>query len=199
MPMETTSFSPVTNERGNVTFEKSDLDISFSPEKPFNACLSCRYFRHGCSGPNVLLMTPERIGEFFRAVQSIYKISNAQISRDTGVSPSSVQRLLSGTEKDPRMSTLQAVSAYLVGDPHGKHACATYITEAEHSRTAEALAAARLELSTRETEITRLTAQLRDSRAAHAADAKLKDRYIGITVALLSASLIVNIVLAFLL
>ena len=111
------------------------------------------------------------------------------------------------------MSTLQAVSAYLVGDLNGNHACATHITDSEYSRTAEALLAAKAELSDRDAELARLSAALEKERKDHAADIdehqnlqrqrygylRLKDRYIAIAVALLSASLIINIVLAILL
>lgn len=223
MPGTTELFESVTNEQNQIKSElpeKTDIlaptdsvDASASPDKPFNTCFSCRYFKNGCSGPNILLMSLDRIYEFLHTVQVLYKIPNAQIARETGISLSSVKRIMSGSEKDPRISTLQAISAYLVGDPNGKHACASYITEAAHTRTAEALAATQSDLAANKAEVERLTAQLTKEVADHAADVqehqalqtqrynylKLKDRYIAITVALLSASLIVNVILAVLL
>lgn len=217
MPEKAELFESVTPDRNQVKSEQPEktditaptdpIDASESPEKPFNTCFSCRYFRNGCSGPNILLMSLERIYEFLHTVQVLYKIPNAQIARETGISLSSVKRIMSGSEKDPRVSTLQAISTYLVGDPNGKHACALYITEASHIKTEEALTAAQAELFDMTEKAERLKEQLREEKAGRAADhqkhqelqlqrynfLKLKDRYIAITVALLASSLIANI------
>ena len=216
----------VTDERPE-KFEKADLvapsgaiDIRITPEKPFNACLSCQYFRNGCSGPDLLLMTLERIFEFLRNVQILFKIPNAEISRNAGVSISSVRRIMSGQEKNPRLLTLQAIATYLVGDPNGKHPCALYITQADHHRAMrdnkaaqDALAARDEELAQTRLEIAQLERLLDQERAAHANDnekhellqtqrhdyLKRKDRYIVFACSMLALSMLLNVLLAALL
>lgn len=117
------------------------IDITVTPEKSFNACLLCKYFRNGCSGPDLAATTPERACEFLNDVRILRKLSLAYIARESLLSISTVRRILAGHEKNPSFYAIHRLCVVLVGDPNGKFPCALHIVEKE---TQEAIAACKV-------------------------------------------------------
>lgn len=114
------------------------IEITITPEKSFNACLLCKYFRNGCSGPDLAATTPERACEFLNDVRRLRKLSLAYVARESRLSISTVRRILAGHEKNPSFYAIHRLCVVLVGDPNGKFPCALHIVERE---TQEAIAA----------------------------------------------------------
>lgn len=107
------------------------IDITVTPETSFNACLLCKYFRNGCSGPDLAATTPERACEFLNDVRVLRKLSLAYVARESLLSISTVRRILAGHEKNPSFYAIHRLCVVLVGDPNGKFPCALHIVEKE--------------------------------------------------------------------
>lgn len=104
--------------------EKAVLDAAASADKPFNECLTCRYFRDGCSGPNLLEMDTERMWEFLEIVRKRLGWSYGKVADLTGIAVANVKKNLTNQIKSPELPTVRLISRALVGDPSGKYPCA---------------------------------------------------------------------------
>lgn len=115
-----------------VLIPEENVYVSFevTKEKPFNVCFSCSSFRNGCSGPNILSMGTRRACEFFQMcrmfLRRLYpdKYSYQWCSDETGLSLSTVKRLLTGKIEIPSFDTMKKMNDLLVGDADGKFPCA---------------------------------------------------------------------------
>lgn len=114
-----------------VEFPAEELKIEVTKEKPFNQCFSCEYFRNGCSGPNLNILTVERVCEFLQLCRIQLGWTYQKTADECGLSLVTVKRTLTGKNKDPGFATIQALSLALVGDPRGKYPCALHIVTKE--------------------------------------------------------------------
>lgn len=120
----------------DVEFPIGQMKIEVTEEKPFNRCFSCDYFRNGCSGPNLNIMTAERVCEFLQLCRIKLHYTYQKTADLSGLSLVTVKRTLTGKNKDPGYITIQALSSVLVADPDGKYPCALHIVgeEAEKAK-----------------------------------------------------------------
>lgn len=116
----TPDFVPIVSETG----EQVILNISVTADKPFNECLTCRFFRGGCSGPNLLEMENDRMWEFLELVRQLLGWSYSRVAEKTGMSATNVKKNLTGQVKSPEIGTVRLLARALVGDPSGKYPCA---------------------------------------------------------------------------
>lgn len=116
----------MNNNANSVYVPEENIVVSFAvtEDKPFNKCFECNSFRKGCSGPNLSIMSIERVCEFLQAARVFLKYSYQDVSDGTGVSLATVKRTLTGKVSDPSFFTISAISVFLCGDPKGKYPCA---------------------------------------------------------------------------
>lgn len=108
-----------------VVLEENQI-VSFvvTEDKPFNKCFQCHSFRNGCSGPNPLVMSVERLCEFLQMARIFRHLSYQETADGTDLSLATVKRILTGKVSDPSFFAMAALTKFLVGDPTGKHPCA---------------------------------------------------------------------------
>lgn len=113
-------------ENDSTFIPEENIVVSFevTEDKPFNKCFECKSFRNGCSGPNLSVMTIERVCEFLQSARVFLKYSYQDVADGSGVSLATVKRTLCGKVSDPSFFTISAISVFLLGDPNGKHPCA---------------------------------------------------------------------------
>lgn len=116
-------------------FPTGELTIEVTKEKSFNECLTCEYFRNGCSGPNLGATSVERVCEFLQLCRYQLRYTYQQVADLTQLSLVTVKRTLTGKNKDPGLATIQALSSVLVSDPHGKFPCAMHIVADKTEKT----------------------------------------------------------------
>lgn len=138
----------------DVEFPTGALNIEVTKEKPFNQCFSCEYFRNGCSGPNLNVMNVERVCEFLQLCRVQLRYTYQATADMCGLSLVTVKRTLTGKNKDPGWSTIQALSAVLVADPNGKYPCALHIVEEQKEKAMQECNALKAALDTYKTEHT---------------------------------------------
>ena len=186
-----------------------DLDIKVTPEKSFNACLLCKYFRNGCSGPDLAVATPERACEFLHDVFILRKLTYAFLARETGLAVSTVRRILTGQEKNPSFYAIHRLCVVLVGDPNGKFPCALHIVADETAAVIAECKAAKAELAAHEQKVAEgqrdIRSQLEDMKALikfrgdqlREKDEQLhqKDRYLRTFISALGVSVVALITL----
>lgn len=116
----------MTTSNDSVFLPEDEVVVSFevTEDKPFNKCFECKSFRNGCSGPNLSVMGIERVCEFLQSARVFLDRTYQDVSDGTGVSLATVKRTLCGKVSDPSFFTISAISAFLLGDPSGKHPCA---------------------------------------------------------------------------
>ena len=125
---ENINFMAISEE---AEFPAEEFKIEVTKEKPFNQCFTCDSFRNGCSGPNLTIMTVERICEFLQLCRIQLGWTYQYTADQCGLSLVTVKRTLTGKNKDPGFATIQALSLALVGDPRGKYPCAMHIVTKE--------------------------------------------------------------------
>lgn len=108
-----------------VVLEENQI-VSFvvTEDKPFNKCFQCHSFRNGCSGPNPLVMSVDRLCEFLQMARIFRHLSYQETADGTDLSLATVKRILTGKVSDPSFFAMAALTKFLVGDPTGKHPCA---------------------------------------------------------------------------
>lgn len=111
----------------DVEFPAGAIKIEVTKEKPFNQCFTCDYFRNGCSGPNLNVMSAERVCEFLQVCRITLRYTYQKTADLSGLSLVTVKRTLTGKNKDPGYATIQALSSVLAADPNGKYPCALHI------------------------------------------------------------------------
>lgn len=148
---DTLAFEYATPTEADMIPPDIDLEITVTPEKSFNACLLCKYFRNGCSGPDLAVATPERACEFLHDVFILRKLTYAFLARESGLAVSTVRRILSGQEKNPSFYAIHRLCVVLVGDPNGKFPCALHIVAAETAEIIEECKSAKEALAAYET------------------------------------------------
>lgn len=140
----------------DVEFPIGQMKIEVTEEKPYTKCFSCKYFQNGCSGPDMNIMTAERVCEFLQLCRIKLHYTYQKTADLSGLSLVTVKRTLTGKNKDPGYITIQALFPVLVADPDGKHHCAVHIVgeEAEKAKI----------------ECDRLRGALDEAKAEHTAD-----------------------------
>ena len=120
----------------DVEFPIGQMKIEVTEEKPYTKCFSCKYFQNGCSGPDMNIMTAERVCEFLQLCRIKLHYTYQKTADLSGLSLVTVKRTLTGKNKDPGYITIQALFSVLVADPDGKHHCAVHIVgeEAEKAK-----------------------------------------------------------------
>lgn len=102
--------------------------MPFSPnqheEKPYNACIDCVHLGKNCDGPNFLAMTPERFGEWVKLRKQYKGWSVEDLAERSGVSESSLKRIIWGKANDLKLTTMQAITEVLVDGSWGQYPCA---------------------------------------------------------------------------
>lgn len=100
------------------------VSLEVTAEQPFNKCFECHSFRNGCSGPNLSAMSVSQACEFLQLVRAFRDVTYQDISEASGVSLTTVKRILTGKVVDPSFYNISAISSYLMGDPKGNYPCA---------------------------------------------------------------------------
>lgn len=96
---------------------------STSGKKPYNRCLNCEHLGNGCDGPRTSSMSLERWCEWLRDVKRIREMTNVEIAEASGVSVTTVERVMSGNlEKDIMRSTSTAIENATIGS-NGQFPC----------------------------------------------------------------------------
>ena len=93
-------------------------------EKPYNACIDCKHLGKNCDGPNFLAMTPERFGEWVKLRKQYKGWSVEHLAEKSGVSESSLKRIIWGKANDLKLTTMQAITEVLVDGSWGQYPCA---------------------------------------------------------------------------
>jgi len=133
-------------------------------EKPYNACLDCAHIGRKCDGPNFLAMDVERWCEWCRLRKEYLGWTNAHVAELADLSKISVDRVMSGSVKDLRISTMQAITKALVNGSWGQYPCAmSGMGESETVYLDNPLLIERVEHAERECK--RLEAALESARA----------------------------------
>lgn len=104
--------------------ENATYNYAVTPDKPFNQCFHCNSFRNGCSGNNPFAMGIARACEFMQLARVLLGYSYQYVADETGVSLTSVKRILTGKVEEPGFFTFGALNRFLTGDPNGKFPCA---------------------------------------------------------------------------
>lgn len=105
-------------------------------EKPYNMCINCIHIGKRCDGPNFLAMEIDRWCEWCKVRKEYLGWTNAFIADEANVSKISVDRIMSGSVKDLRISTMQAVTKMLVNGSWGQYPCAMAATGTDFSESA---------------------------------------------------------------
>lgn len=95
---------------------------------PYDKCLSCPDLGERCDGPNTLAMGLERWCEWCRKLKDLRGMTNAELAEKSGVSPGTINRVMSGQLDDIRHSTASLINRVLVGSG-GKWPCAQAVAE----------------------------------------------------------------------
>lgn len=102
--------------------------MSFSPnqheEKPYNACIDCVHLGKECDGPNFLAMTPERFGEWVKLRKQYKGWTVEYLAERSGVSESSLRRIIAGKAGNLMWDTVQPIAQVLVDGSWGQYPCA---------------------------------------------------------------------------
>lgn len=90
----------------------------------YDRCLRCDYLGVKCDGPNTLAMTLDRWCEWCRSLKDLRGLTNAEIAEESGVSLTTVDRVMAGkASKDIMRNTAADINRALVGS-EGKWPCA---------------------------------------------------------------------------
>ena len=93
-------------------------------EKPYNACIDCKHLGKNCDGPNFLAMTPERFGEWVKLRKQYKGWTLEYLAEKSGVSESSLRRIISGKAGNLMWDTVQPIAQVLVDGSWGQYPCA---------------------------------------------------------------------------
>lgn len=105
---------------------------------PYDECYACDYLSSQCDGPGLLTMPLIRWCIWCAKVAALRELTYARIAEQSGVSLSTVTRILSLDPPDNiRLHTAAAITKVIVGSA-GKHPCAKHI-HAVHSGRVESL------------------------------------------------------------
>ena len=90
----------------------------------YDRCLSCKYLELGCGGPRTSSMSLERWASFMHALKKKHGFTNERISELSGVSLSTVDRIMKGKiTKDIMWSTVCEIERVLFASD-GEWPCA---------------------------------------------------------------------------
>ncbi|MBO4953845.1 MAG: helix-turn-helix transcriptional regulator [Clostridia bacterium] len=93
-------------------------------EKPYNACIDCKHLGKNCDGPNFLAMTPERFGEWVKLRKQYKGWTLEYLAEKSGVSESSLRRIIAGKAGNLMWDTVQPIAQVLVDGSWGQYPCA---------------------------------------------------------------------------
>lgn len=129
----------VANDEVSIVDELENVTYDITPDKPFNACFQCRYFRTECSGPNLNVMSVERVCEFLQLCRLQLGYKYQTVADKAGLSLATVRRQLLNQIKDPSFLTIQALAFTLICDPSKKRPCALHLFEDSNNAQIAAL------------------------------------------------------------
>ena len=147
-------------------------------EKPYNACIDCKHLGKNCDGPNFLAMTPERFGEWVKLRKQYKGWSIEYLAEKSGVSESSLKRIIWGKANDLKLTTMQAITEVLVDGSWGQYPCAWAASTGALDNDTEHLKAA---LASEKQKVAYLKQQVADYKALleeRKGYLKLKDKWI---------------------
>lgn len=91
--------------------------------KPYFKCLSCARFRKSCGGIPTRGMDLQEWCEYMRDVKDLAHLTNADISRDSGVSKATIEKIMAfGYDTDIMRATARRIELVVIG-PVGDHDC----------------------------------------------------------------------------
>lgn len=101
-----------------------NLAEHITDDKPYNKCIACPNLGVRCDGPNFLAMSGERWVEWCKLRKDYLRWSNQDLADISGISKTSVDRILAGHAGDIRNSTMEAITKALVNGSWGQFPCA---------------------------------------------------------------------------
>ena len=154
-------------------------------EKPYNACIGCKHLGKNCDGPNFLAMTPERFGEWVKLRKQYKGWTLEYLAEKSGVSESSLRRIIAGKAGNLMWDTVQPIAQVLVDGSWGQYPCAWAAStgaldnDADHLREAlasekEKVAYLKEQIAMKDKQIEERGQMLRERRDY----LKLKDKWI---------------------
>ena len=147
-------------------------------EKPYNACIDCKHLGKNCDGPNFLAMTPERFGEWVKLRKQYKGWTLEYLAEKSGVSESSLRRIIAGKAGNLMWDTVQPIAQVLVDGSWGQYPCAWAASTGVLDNDADHLKAA---LVSEKQKVDYLKQQVADYKALleeRKGYLKLKDRWI---------------------
>lgn len=111
-------------------------------EKPYNACIDCKHLGKECDGPNFLAMSPERFGEWVKLRKQYKGWTLEYLAEKSGVSESSLRRIVAGKAGNLMWDTVQPIAQVLVDGSWGQYPCAWAATKGALDDDADHLKAA---------------------------------------------------------
>lgn len=177
-------------------------------DRNFLSCVTCAHLGNDCNGPNFLAMSPETFCRWVNLRKKYKGWSVEYIAEKSGVSESSLKRILSGNAYDVRLSTLQAIIKVLVGDSWGDAPCILSESHSDSAHLKEAVAREKEAVSTLKEYVSAKDKRL-DERMAfiHIKDAEIDElkkerkfyRFLTILVSFLLFSCLIYIIVTLIL
>lgn len=104
-------------------------DLDFSKQKGYNKCITCEDLGVICDGPNFTAMSPERFCEWCRLRKEYIGWTNAHLVEVSGVSKTTVDRIMAGTATGLNGETKSRMTCALIhkrssnGEAWGQYPC----------------------------------------------------------------------------
>lgn len=104
--------------------------LKTSENKSYNKCITCEALGVSCDGPNLTAVSTERFCEWCRLRKEHLGWSNAKLIEISGVSKSTVDRVIAGTAQGIYGETKSRIACALIygvssdGNAWGQHPCA---------------------------------------------------------------------------
>ena len=91
--------------------------------KPYFKCLSCARFRKSCGGIPTRGMDLQEWCEYMRDVKDLAHLTNANISKDSGVSKATIEKIMAlNYDTDIMRATARRIELVVIG-PVGDYVC----------------------------------------------------------------------------
>ena len=99
-------------------------------EKTYNRCLSCQHRRVHCKGLSPSDMPLDLWCEYMKDMKAVNKLTNAEISEQSGVSLKTVEKIMAlNTEQDFMRDTARRIESVILGS-EGAYPCCLSFMEA---------------------------------------------------------------------
>ena len=84
--------------------------------KPYYRCLSCARFRKTCAGIPTRDMDQENLCEYMRDIKEVFRLTNAYIAKESGVSIKTVENIMAlNYDKDILRATSRRIELAVIG------------------------------------------------------------------------------------